>query len=515
MDNTRNQHRRGIRAGMIVAAVALVVTGATAWHGLAADPQRASAAAVSTPAPQIARSVAGGRDSYADVVKVVAPGVVTIRTEGKVKVSPTDFQDGQDPNEFFRRFFGNQFQLPQQGQRGQRQRPNMQPQQRERALGSGVVVTSDGYILTNDHVVDNADDIKVDLTDGRTMTAKVVGTDAASDLALIKVTATDLHPLSFGNSDGVQVGDVVLAVGNPLGVGETVTMGIISAKGRQTGNDSKTYEDFLQTDAPINHGNSGGALVNTKGELVGINSQIASVSDGNIGIGFAIPANMAKHVMDDLKTNGHVRRGQLGVQIAPVTSDVAESLGLKQVSGVIVASVTPGSAAERAGLKRNDIIMSFNGQPVQDYNALRNHVAELGPGASATVVVNRDGTDRTFTVKLDEVTADKSARDGSGPSNPDTDKSSLGISVEPLTPELASRANLPRTAHGILVEAVNPDSRAADAGLQAGDLIEEVNRQAVSSVDDLRAAVKKAGERPVLLLVNREGQEHFVTVRPS
>jgi serine protease Do len=520
MDNTRNQHRQGIRAGIIVAAVALVVTGVTAWHGLAADPQRAATAVVasSAPAPQITRSVAGGRDSYADIVKVVAPGVVTIRTEGKARISPTDFQNGQDPNEFFRRFFGNQFQLPpqsQQGQRGQRQRPNMAPQQRERALGSGVVVTSDGYILTNDHVVDNADDIKVDITDGRTLTAKVVGTDPASDLALLKVSATDLRALAFGNSDGVQVGDVVLAVGNPLGVGQTVTMGIISAKGRSPENDNKTYEDFLQTDAPINHGNSGGALVNTKGELVGINSQIASVSDGNIGIGFAIPANMAKHVMDDLKTNGRVRRGQLGVVIQPVTSDLAESLGLKQVSGVIVSSVTAGSAAERAGLKRNDVITSFNGQPVEDYNALRNHVAELGPGASATVVVNRDGADRTFTVKLDEVSAAKSASDGSGSANPQADKSSLGISVEPLTPELAQRAGLPRTAHGILIEDVNADSRAASAGLQAGDLIEEVNRQPVASIDELRAAVKKAGERPVLLLVNREGQERFVTVRPS
>jgi serine protease Do len=219
--------------------------------------------------------------------------------------------------------------------------------------------------------------------------------------------------------------------------------------------------------------------------------------------------------MDDLKTNGRVRRGQIGVVIAPVTSDVAESLGLKQVAGVIVASVNPGSAAERAGLKRNDIIKSFNGQPVQDVNSLRNHVADLGPGASATLVVDRDGADRNITVKLDEVSADKSARGGSGPSNSDADKSSLGISVEPLTPELASRAGLPRTAHGILIEGVNPDSRAADAGLQAGDLIEEVNRQSVSNVDDLRAAVKKAGERPVLLLVNREGQERFVTVRPS
>ena len=441
MDNTRIQlSGRGIRAGMVAAAVAMVVSGVTAWHGLAADPRASAAAAGAPAAPQISRSVAGGRDSYADIVKVVAPAVVTIRTEGKVKT--TQFQL---PPEFFG-----------QGQRGQRQRPNAQPQQKQRALGSGVIVTSDGYILTNNHVVDGADDIKVDLTDGRTMTAKVVGTDTASDLALLKVTAADLHPLAIGNSDGVQVGDVVLAVGNPLGVGQTVTMGIISAKGRATENDNKTYEDFLQTDAPINHGNSGGALVNTKGELVGINSQIASVSDGNIGIGFAIPANMAKHVMDDLKTNGRVRRGQLGVSIQPVTSDVAESLGLKQVGGVIVSSVTPGSAAERAGLKRNDIIKSFNGQPVQDINSLRNHVADLGPGASATLVIDRDGKDRDVTVKLDEVSAAKSARDGSGSANPDADKSSLGVSVEPLTPELASRAGLPRTARGVLIQDGEP-----------------------------------------------------------
>src|SRR5439155_24788295 len=235
--------------------------------------------------------------------------------------------------------------------------------------GSGVIVTTDGYILTNNHVVDGADAIHVETTDGRTLTAKLVGTDKASDLALIKVSESGLHAMALGNSDGVQVGDVVLAFGNPLGVGQTVTMGIISAKGRSTaGAGSGGYEDFLQTDAPINHGNSGGALVNTKGELVGINSQILSESGGNIGIGFAIPSNMAKNVMDQLRSTGKVTRAQLGVTVQTVTSDMASSLGLKQVGGAIVSSVSAGSAAERAGVKRGDVIESFNGEPIRDTN---------------------------------------------------------------------------------------------------------------------------------------------------
>src|SRR6185295_10511898 len=255
------------------------------------------------------------------------------------------------------------------------------------------------------------------------------------DLAVLKVEAGDLHPIAVGNSDGVQVGDVVLAVGNPLGLGQTVTMGIISAKGRHTDVGNGSYEDFLQTDAPINHGNSGGALVNTKGELIGINSQIASVSDGNIGIGFAIPANMAKHVMTDLKSGGRVRRSRLGVSIQPVTPEMAESLGLKSTSGAIVSSVEEGSAADHAGIKRNDIIKSFNGQPVQDINSLRNHVAEMTPGSNATVVVDRDGKERTLSVKLDEVAEAKSARAASD-SNSENGKGALGVSVAPLTPEL-------------------------------------------------------------------------------
>jgi Do/DeqQ family serine protease len=497
--------QRLTRTGVAVAAAAMLVAGA-AWHGLAAD-QPAAAKAAATVTTPIAHAIAGGRDSYADVVSVAAPAVVTIRTSGKAKVSPTEFE-GQDPDDLLRRFFGDQF------GRGQRTPRN----QRTRALGSGVIVTTDGYILTNNHVVENADDIKVDLNDDRTVTAKLVGTDKPSDLALLKIDAADLHPVALGNSDAVRVGDVVLALGNPLGVGQTVTMGIISAKGRSTGVGDGDYEDFLQTDAPINHGNSGGALVNTKGELVGINSQILSSNDGNIGIGFAIPANMAKNVMEQLRTKGKVTRSQLGVTVQTVTSDLADSLGLTQAHGAIVSSVAPGSAADRAGVKRGDVIESFNGQGVHDTNTLRNRVAEAGPGSTAELVIVRDGSEKKLSVKLDEANPEKLAR-GRGGREDDSaaadDKAALGVSVAPLTPELRDRARAPKDVQGLVVEDVNPDGRAAAAGIQPGDIIQEVNRQPVKSVDDLRSALKKTTNKPTLLLVNRQGNDIFVTVRPT
>jgi serine protease Do len=508
-----NEHisltRRARRAGLAVLAAAALAGGAT-WHSLAATgPATPARDAQATPArtvntPTLTHAVAGGRDSYADVVKIVAPAVVTIRVEGKASASPTQFGEG---DEFFRRFFGDP------SERGSRT-PQLPRTPRQRGLGSGVIISGDGYILTNNHVIDGADDIRVELTDGRTLTAKLVGFDKPSDLALLKVTASDLQPLTLGNSDAVQVGDVVLAVGNPLGIGETVTMGIISAKGRSTGVGDGGYEDFLQTDAPINHGNSGGALVNTKGELVGINSQILSNSGENIGIGFAIPANMARHVTDQLRKDGKVHRSQLGVMIQPVTSDMAASLGLKEVGGVIISSVEPGSAADRAGLKQGDVIQSFNGESVKDFNLLRNRVADTAPGSSATVTIIRDGAKRDVTVKLSERAAGQTARNGEGDSTAE-DKTALGVSVAPLTPELASRYSLPKNSKGVVVEDVNPDGRAADAGLQAGDLILQVNRQSVENVEDLRTAVRRSADKPVLLLISREGQNHFVTVRPN
>jgi Do/DeqQ family serine protease len=499
--NIGNIHlgQRATRATMAVVAAGLFVSGA-AIGGFAADPvTSAQQAVVATQTPAVSRSVAAGRDSYADVVKIVAPAVVTIRTEGRARVSPTVMDDDNPLRRFFGEEFGRQF----------------APRQpfRRNGLGSGVIVTGDGYILTNHHVVDSADNIRVDLTDGRTLAARLVGSDEASDLAVLKVEATDLKALTLGDSDAVQVGDVVLAVGNPLGIGQTVTMGIVSAKGRSTGAAQGSYEDFLQIDAPINQGNSGGALVNTRGELIGINSQILSTSGGNIGIGFAIPANMARHVMSELRSEGRVRRSQLGVTIQGLTSDLAESLGLKDVRGAIVSSVEPDSPAAQAGVKRNDVIKSFNGQPVTDVNTLRNRVAESTPGSEASLVVIRDGAEKTLTVKLAEAAGARSARSDRDPDG--NDRAALGVAVAPLTPELAARADIPRDVKGLLVQQVDPDGRAARAGIQAGDVIQEINRQPVETIDQLRAEVRKTTDRPVLLLVNREGRDLYVTVRPS
>jgi serine protease Do len=441
------------------------------------------------------------QNSYADVVGRVAPAVVTVRSERRVRAAE-QFPFIDDP--FFREFFGDRF----------RNRQGEPQERRERGLGSGVIVSADGYILTNHHVIDGAEDIRVELTDKRTFPAKVVGSDAPSDLAVLKIDASGLPVLPLGDSDRVRVGDVALAVGNPLGVGQTVTMGIISAKGRSTGLSDGSFEDFLQTDAPINTGNSGGALVNTNGELIGINSQILSPSGGNIGIGFAIPANMAKSVMDQLVKGGKVHRGMLGVTIQGVTSDLASSLGLSDVRGALVSSVQAGSPAERAGIRRGDVIVGFNGAPVADSNSLRNMVARTQPGTEVTLTISRDNREQQVRVTLGELPAEKGKATGDDRGGGTSDTGKLGIRVEPITPALASRLNLPAGAQGLVVTRVDPVGPAADAGIREGDLIEEVNRQAVRSVAELQGAIQRSGTRPVLLLVNRRGDSLFLTVRP-
>src|SRR3954471_2464703 len=487
--------------GWVAALGATGLIGGVAWSGYAVNPHAATPADLSTP---ISHAIAGGRDSYADVVDIVSPAVVTVHATGRARATETQFEL---PDDFFGQFFGRQ--MP-----NQNRAPVRRP--RQTALGSGVVVTSDGYILTNNHVIDGADSVSVDLTDGRTLKAKVVGTDKPSDLALLKIEGSNFHSLTLGDSDAVKVGDVVLAVGNPLNVGQTVTMGIISAKGRSTGVGDGSYEDFLQTDAPINHGNSGGALVNMKGELIGINSQILSNGDGNIGIGFAIPANMARHVMTELRTNGKVTRAQLGVVVQTITPDLAESLGLKDARGVIVSSVAAGSAADKAGLKRGDVITALNGQPVHDMNALRNRVADAGPGTTADLKVVRDGAEKQVRVTLDTASARRAGRDGDESESDSTakgDRAALGISVAPLTPELAKQLNVKPETKGVVVRDVDPDGRAADV-LRAGDVIQEANRHAVDSVDALRSALRQTGDKTVLLLINRQGSDVFVTVKP-
>jgi serine protease Do len=497
---------------LILGAIAgLLLLGGLGVRSMAAQRTPAQApAAVTVAQPAMSAAGHGMHDSYADIVKIVAPAVVTIRTEARAAITNSALPD----EDTLRRFFGQG-----QGRGTQGGQPRMRT---ERALGSGVIISADGYILTNNHVVDGADVIRIDIPDGRTFDAALVGTDKASDLALLKIKASDLHPVVLGNSDAMQVGDVVLAIGNPLGVGQTVTMGIISAKGRSTGLGDGGYESFLQTDAPINEGNSGGALVNTRGELIGINSQILSPSSGSIGIGFAIPSNMAHNVVDQLRENGRVRRAQLGAVVQPVTSDLAASLGLAQVGGALVSSVATGSAADRAGIERGDVIETFNGTAVTDTNDLRNRVAEAQPGSTATMDIVRNGSKRTVTLKLGELAAsetarrnDRNDRNDRNEGNSPVDRSALGVAVEPLTPALAEQIGAPKDAQGLVVRSVDPGSRAADAGIQPGDLIEAANRQPVSTVDQLRSAIRTDSTRPMLLLVNRDGRDLFLTVRPA
>ena len=444
------------------------------------------------------------QNSYADVVARVAPAVVTIHANKRVRRSQ-QFPFLDDPS--LRDWFNDR----------RRDQPQQPRESLERALGSGVIVSADGYIITNHHVVDGAEDIKVDLTDGRTLDAKLVGSDQPSDLAVLKVTLTSLPFLTPGDSDKVRVGDVALAIGNPLDVGQTVTMGIISAKGRSTpGTGSGNFEDFLQTDAPINRGNSGGALVNTNGDLIGINSQIiGGLTGGNIGIGFAIPSNMVRSVMDQLIKTGTVRRGQLGISVRRVDSDMAQSLGMSETKGIIVNEIIKASAAERAGIRQGDVIIALNGSPVNETNAFRNQIASMAPGSQVTLTILRDNREQKISATLGEFKPETARNEQEESTRPgSTNQGKLGLTVMPLTPEIASELNLRAGTQGVVIETVDSAGPAAAAGLARGDVIQEVNRQPIRSAADLSSAIDKAGNRPALLLINRRGTPAYVTVRP-
>lgn len=434
---------------------------------------------------------------FAPVVKKDLPAVVNVSSSKMVRTQGSQSPFFSDP--FFRNFFGDQ--SPQQF--------NVPQEQREHSLGSGVIVSPDGYILTNNHVVDGASDVKVMLGDKREFTAKIVGTDAKTDIAVLKIDGNDLPVLAFGDSSKMQPGDFVLAIGNPFGLSQTVTMGIVSATGRG-GLGIEDYEDFIQTDASINPGNSGGALINERGDLIGINTAILSGGGGgNEGIGFAIPINMAHQVMDQILEHGKVIRAWLGVSIQPVTPSMAKAFGLSNAEGALVGDITPNSPASKAGIEKGDIILDLNGQPIESSRQLQLKVAVLNPGSTANLEVFRNGTKREVPVVLGVMPS----KPGEGASASNKTGGALeGLSVDELTPDIAQQLNLPSATKGVVVSNVSPASQAAEVGLKRGDVIQQVNRKPVTSVAEFENAVRQAGSGPVLLLVNRGGSTMYVLV---
>ena len=441
--------------------------------------------------------------SFAPVVERVAPSVVNVFSTKMVR-NPfgRDLRPLFD-DPLFRRFFGDQF-----DEESPRQMPRMQKQQ---SLGSGVIVSKDGHILTNNHVVDGADEVKVALLgDKREFTAKVVGRDPKTDIAVLKIDAGDLPPLTLAASDKVAVGDVVLAVGNPFGIGQTVTMGIVSAT-RRGGMGIEEYEDFIQTDASINPGNSGGALVDTDGRLVGICTAILSRSGGNQGVGFAVPMDLARNVMEQILKKGRVVRGYLGVSIQDVTPELRKEFSVPEGRGALVGGVNQDGSAAEAGLKSGDVIVEFDGKPVADSRALKLMVGATAPGAKADVKVLRDGKEKSFTVTLKEM-PDKVAGSESAGEETIAGEVLRGVTLTAIDEDARRLLDLPSTLKGALVSEIDADSVAFDAGLREGNVIQEINREPVASVQEAAAAIRKASGKRLVLLVWSQGGSRFVVV---
>jgi serine protease Do len=444
---------------------------------------------------------AGPYTSFAPIVKRVAPGVVKIVVTTKAtNVSAPEGFGFNDP--FWRHFFGDQF---------GRQMPNHQfNTPREHGLGSGVIVTKDGYILTNNHVVDNADEVKVTLQDGREFTAKVIGRDPKSDVAVIKIDAKDLPVVPMADSDKAQVGDIVLAIGNPFGVGQTVTTGIVSATGR--GNlGIEDYEDFIQTDAAINPGNSGGALVDAEGRLIGINTAIYSRSGGNQGIGFAIPSDLARNVMDSLIQYGHVTRGYLGVMIQDVTPELAKEFRLKEMTGALVGDVVAKGPADKAGFKDGDVVLDWNGKKVTDSRHLKLTVGETKPGTTVPVRILRDGSSKTLEVTVQQQPGSEELAKNNTPNGSDNGTLN-GVGVSDLDQQTRQELKLPDNVKGVVITDVKPDSPAAEAGLKQGDVIESINRHPVKTADEAVRLTENTKDKITLLRIWSNGGSHYVVV---
>jgi len=443
--------------------------------------------------------------AFSAAAKTAMPAVVSIKVEKSVQVSPMGgggppgLNDpfGQFDDDFLRRFFG--------GRMPQRQSPQRYV---ERGQGSGFIISEDGYILTNNHVVGDVDKMTVELKDGRKFTnAKLIGTDPESEVALIKIEGNHFPVLPLGDSDTMEIGDWVIAIGNPFGLNETVTVGVVSAVGRSNVHIAD-YESFIQTDAAINPGNSGGPLINLDGKVIGINTAIVSQSGGYMGIGFAIPINMAKTIEEQLRSGGKVSRGFLGVYGQDVTSDLAQMLELKEAGGVVVSNVEKGSPADEAGLKSRDVLLELNGKKVQTYDAFRNEIATIRPGNTIRLSGLRDGKPLELKVTL----AERPGAVARAQRSAEQPEQSLGIQVQNLTKDLADQLGY-QPGEGVVVTAVLPGSPAAEQGLQQGDLILSINNRSVTDVKEFADALKQAKKTgKALFLIKREEASQFVVI---
>ncbi|MFT4588320.1 MAG: serine protease Do, partial [Limisphaerales bacterium] len=439
--------------------------------------------------------------SFAPVVKKVGPSVVNVYTTSKAQARNTAFGSGVPDDPMFRRFFGDRFES---------QRSPM-PAPKRRGAGSGVIVTKDGYILTNHHVVEGAEEIRVVLTpDKREFAAKVVGSDSKTDIAVLKVDAKDLPYLTLGDSEQLEIGDLVLALGNPFGIGQTVTMGMVSAKGRAALGQELEYQDFIQTDAAINPGNSGGALVDAKGRLIGINTAILSRTGANNGIGFAVPVNLARDVMENLIEHGRVVRGFLGVMIQDVDPDLAKAFDLDDREGALVSQVEPDGAADQAGLQTGDVIVQFGGEKVTDSRSLKLRVAGTSPRTKTVLTIVRDGKEKEVTVKLRELPGEEMAATGSR-ENARSDKRLQGVEVSNLEQDVRRQLRIPSSVEGALVSNVDPGSAAYESGLRRGDVILEINRESISGADEaIELSKNLEDDRTLLRIWSRGGSRYLV-----
>jgi len=440
--------------------------------------------------------------AFSSVVKKVKPAVVHIQVEKTVGAKNYDFEFFNNP--FFERFFGPEF---------HRQIPQQQRQRKQQGQGSGFIISGDGYILTNNHVVADADKITVTLSDNKKVEAELIGSDPQSDVALIKIHNGTNHPfIPLGNSEALEVGEWVIAIGNPFGLSQTVTVGVVSAKGR-SGVGLNEYENFIQTDAAINPGNSGGPLLNIRGEVIGINSALFSRTGGYMGIGFAIPINMVKAINDQLQKYGKVTRGWLGVAIQDVDEDLAKSFGLDEARGILISEVQKDSPAEKSGLEQGDVIIKLNGAYLEDVNDLRNKIALIIPKTKAELEIIRDGRVKKIDAVIGEQPADFSKT--SEPSNRQNYLEEFGLSFQELTPELSEQLGY-QDEKGVLVGDVQQESAAASAGLKPGQLVQEVNKIRVENIQDLNKALEKSKNKKRLLLRVKSGRfsQYVVLVAP-